>query len=370
MRLIVFSWRDPTHPRAGGSEVYLFNLLKHIEYLFDEVICYTSTYPGASKTGYIGQVKIVRTGHDYFPPYIALKAKEQLKKYNNFLILESINHVPFYTPILYPGHPVISIIYHTASTQLYIELPFLAPGIDFIERAITPLLYRHKTVIVPSKSTKQQLMKLGFSRVHIVAPGISCNIITHQAKKYAKKAHTLIYFGRIVKYKQIHHIIQALPSIKKEIPEIKLIIAGKINSTSYLNQLHQLITKLDIQNNVEIKTNVSEHEKIKLLTEAQIYITTSIREGWGIAVTEANACGTPAISYDVVGLRDSIIHDDTGLLVPYGDLGKLSQEILLLLNHEKLREKFSRNALVWSKRFSSEKTSEEFLTKIRNYIPT
>lgn len=367
MKLIVFSWRDPTHPRAGGSEVYLFNLFKYLENMFDDVICYTSTYPNAPKVGSIGKVKIVRSGYDYTPILIALKAKEQLTNTRDTLILENINHIPFYTPILYPGKPLVSIIHHTASTQLYIEAHILAPVIDFFERAITPLFYRHKTVIVPSKSTKQQLLKLGFREVQVVPPGIDYENLSTHSKKYRKKHHDLIYFGRIARYKQVDHVVRSLTFVKKDFPEVNLIIAGKVSSKSYLKQLRNLVMKLNLHENVEIKTNVSETEKIMLLSESLIYVTTSVREGWGIAVIEANACGTTAIAYDVPGLRDSIVHGKTGLLVPYGDIEALAKAVIHLFKHNELREGLSRNAIEWAKRFSCEKTAKEFITILNNY---
>ena len=45
----------------------------------------------------------------------------------------------------------------------------------------------------------------------------------------------------------------------------------------------------------------------------------SVKEGWGISNVEASACGTPTIAADSPGLRESVIQEETGLLVPYGD---------------------------------------------------
>jgi glycosyltransferase involved in cell wall biosynthesis len=61
---------------------------------------------------------------------------------------------------------------------------------------------------------------------------------------------------------------------------------------------------------------VSPQEKHRLMSEAHALLMTSVREGWGLVVTEASACGTPAIVYDVPGLRDSVRNESTGLVVP------------------------------------------------------
>ena len=51
------------------------------------------------------------------------------------------------------------------------------------------------------------------------------------------------------------------------------------------------------------------------MAEAHVLLMTSVREGWGLVVTEANACGTPAVVYNVPGLRDSVRNEETGLRI-------------------------------------------------------
>jgi glycosyltransferase involved in cell wall biosynthesis len=69
-------------------------------------------------------------------------------------------------------------------------------------------------------------------------------------------------------------------------------------------------------------------------------------------VTEANACGTPAIASDVPGLRDAVQDGQTGLLYRYGDIGDLAGKITLMLKDHDLRSRLSSNALAWAARFS------------------
>ena len=121
MKLVVFSWRDPSHPRAGGSEVYLFNILSRLEGLFDEIICFTSSYPRAKSFENQRDIKIYRFSLDYTPPLITLRSRKILRNLKDMLILENINHVPFFTPIVYPKNKIVSIIHHIAGSQLYIE---------------------------------------------------------------------------------------------------------------------------------------------------------------------------------------------------------------------------------------------------------
>ena len=366
---MVFSWRDLSHPRAGGSEVYLFNILKRLDGVFDEVICFTSSYSGAKRFENLSYVKVYRCGFDYMPPLITLKSTKFVKNGGDgTVILENINHVPFYTPMFYSRAQVMAIVHHIASLQAYIEAPVVAPLIDLLERGISPLIYRDIVIVAPSWSTATQLTNLGYRKVYVVPPGVNYEKLRSGLNVYEKKPHTIIYFGRIMRYKQIHHIIKALSIIRENILDVKLVIAGRVGSNRYLTYLQSLIDRLGLGNHVTIRTNVSEEEKIRLLTEAQVYVIASAREGFGMTVLEANACGTPAVGYDVPGLRDSIRHGETGILVPPGDVEALAEAVTTLLADDGFREKLSRNALEWSRRFSWDKTARDFITIVKGVI--
>ena len=92
-----------------------------------------------------------------------------------------------------------------------------------------------------------------------------------------------------------------------------------------------------------------------------------MKEGWGMTIIEAAACGTPAIGYDVPGLRDSIRHMETGILVPYGGIKALAKAMTMLVEDQKLWSKLAGNTLNWAKQFSWDKSAEEF-TKVINSI--
>ena len=84
-------------------------------------------------------------------------------------------------------------------------------------------------------------------------------------------------------------------------------------------------------------------------------------EGWGITVIEANAAGTPVIASDVNGLRDSVVHGQTGTLVPVKDVDAFAHAMIDFILDEKYRKTLSDNAYDWSKNFNWDKSSEQFL---------
>jgi glycosyltransferase involved in cell wall biosynthesis len=93
------------------------------------------------------------------------------------------------------------------------------------------------------------------------------------------------------------------------------------------------------------------------MARAHALLMTSAREGWGLVVTEANACGTPAIVYDVPGLRDAVINEETGLVVS-PDPERLADGMRRLWLDRTLYRSVTNRARDWSRDFSFDKAAE------------
>ncbi len=178
---------------------------------------------------------------------------------------------------------------------------------------------------------------------------------------YTKSKDPLIvYVGRIKAYKRLDHLIKSFKTVQDKVNNSKLIIAGKGDQ----KPLKKLSIELGIESSVEFYDEVSEEEKSRLLHQAWVFVTPSMKEGWGITVIESNACGTPAIAYDVPGLRDSVKYNYNGILVEDGNEKSLADTIATVLRDSSLRNNLSKNALEWSKQFSWDKSAEKFMEVI------
>ena len=116
--------------------------------------------------------------------------------------------------------------------------------------------------------------------------------------------------------------------------------------------------------NIEFFHNISDKDKLDLMKRAHAIIVTSVREGWGLIVTEANAMGTPAIGYKVAGLKDSIEEGVNGLFTEENNSYALSQTIIEFLKNKKLQTTISKSSLNSSKRYDWDKTATKFLEVI------
>ena len=113
---------------------------------------------------------------------------------------------------------------------------------------------------------------------------------------------------------------------------------------------------------------ISEMEKIKLLSEAYCVANSSMKEGWGITNIEANACGTPVISANVPGLRDSVQEGKSGLLYEYGNIQQFADKIISVLSNADLRKTLSEGAVNWAKRFSWDSSASLMLERCEQVI--
>src|SRR5439155_4848303 len=134
----------------------------------------------------------------------------------------------------------------------------------------------------------------------------------------------------------------------------KLWIAGD-GPRRYLQHLRDLTEWLGMGRDVEFFGRVSNEDKYRLMARAHALVLASAREGWGLVVTEANACGTPAVVYDVPGLRDSVRNGRTGLVVSPTPRA-LADGMLLLWNDGLLHKHLSTAAAIWSRSFTADRT--------------
>jgi glycosyltransferase involved in cell wall biosynthesis len=217
-----------------------------------------------------------------------------------------------------------------------------------------------------SQSTRLDLLSLGFKDVSIVHTAVDI-LPPPDAEK--ESVPTLIYLGRLTKSKRVDHALRAFKYVigglgrtdsgkKGKTGIAKLWIVG---SGSEEGSLRKLSRSLGISDSVEFFGKVDETMKARLLSRAHIALFPAVREGWGLVVLEANACGTPVIGYDVPGLRDSIVDNVNGFIVPSGDFSAMGEKALSLLADRKALSALSEKAKGYSKGFSWERCVDDFM---------
>ena len=159
-----------------------------------------------------------------------------------------------------------------------------------------------------------------------------------------------------------------MAQVVKEIPDARLSIVGN-GDPDYQNELKQLSAKLNLTKNIvfrEFGLRDSLQQKVQIMQEAWVLVFPSSREGFGLVVVEANACGTPTIATNVPGLRETV-----GMVIQVlctRDIDALANSIKRVLKDNELREKLSKRAFEWSMQFDWDKTSEKMLKVLEDIV--
>lgn len=351
MRILVINWQDITNPLGGGAEVHFHEIFSRVARLGHEVTLLCSGHPGAPAAEILDGIRIIRRGgRTTFNLTAFLTYMRELRTEPFDVVVDDLNKIPFLTP-LFVRRPLAGIVHHLFGTSIFREVnPAVASYVYAMER-LGLQVYRRSRMpfFVVSPSTRAELTGLGFppERLHLVH-----NCVDHAVHRPAparRSAAPLIgVVGRMKRYKCVDHVLRAFPAVRRVVPDVRLLVVGEGDDRP---RLEALAGELGLAGAVEFTGYVSQERKVELLQELWFGVTTSSKEGWGLTVLEANACGTPVIATDVPGLRDAVKDGETGVLVPFGDIPALERRMTELLLDPPQRERLVRGALAWAAEF-------------------
>lgn len=353
MNLLAFNWRDPRHPEAGGAELHLREILRRFVRDGARVLWLAERFPGAAPEDEIDGIRILRAG-SWYNAHLALGAlyRERLRKERFDLVLEDINKVPFYTP-LYVSSPVLAIVPHLFGATAFREASAPVAALVWAHESLIPFVYRHTPFLAISESTRDDLAARGIdrSRIAVARCGLTQTDYAVATAPAARTEPVVVFLGRLRKYKGAQHAIRAFPSVVARVPAARLRIVG---DGPYRDELEHMARALGIADRVQFLGSVSQPGKVEVLNEAQIAVCPSPKEGWGLTVIEANACGAPVVASRSPGLIESVRDGVTGLLTPHGDHAALADAIVRLLSDEPLRLRMADAAIAWAHTFDWE----------------
>lgn len=362
MKILIVNWQDIKNPLAGGAEVHLHEVFSRIARAGHEVTLFCSSFPGAPPEEALEGIHIIRRGGRYlFNFRFLFEYLSRFRKQQFDIVVDDMNKIPFFTP-LFVRKPIYGVTHHLFGRSIFLETNFiLASYVYWMERWAVALYKRRKIpFIVGSPSTERELRNAGFRSEDVTLINYGVDHVTHQFEGAVKCPSPLIgYFGRLKKYKSVDHLLHALPDVLKHVPNLKVLIVGEGDDRL---RLEQKTKELGLDGPVEFTGFVSVEKKIELLQQMWLKVTTSSKEGWGLTVIEANACGTTVLASNVEGLRDAVQDSETGLLYTYGDVDDLAKKMVQILTDEELRKRLTKNAIEWAKRFDWGRAAAETIT--------
>ena len=355
-KILFLNWRDQSNPQAGGAESYTEEIAQRFAQAGALVTLFTSMFRGAEETEERNGYRVVRRGGRFG---IYLAAARYLRRHANEFdaVVDFQNGIPFFAPLWAPAKmPVICVIHHVHQRQfdMYFRWPMNKIG-QVLEGRASRRVYRKLPFVAVSPSTRADMRKeLKFRNpIYIVPNGIELPR-PGNARRSAEPSIAVV--TRLVPHKQLHHLVEAVPNLLAKWPDLRVHIAG---SGPASEALAARVGQLGLEKVVDLPGRVSEEAKNRLLSEAWLTVAPSMAEGWGLTVMEASAVGTPAVAYDVPGLRDSVRHGVTGWLVQPGEtLAAAVSDAITELSDAERQRAVEAQAMRWAANFSWDSSAE------------
>ncbi len=339
-KALILNRRDIRNPLGGGAELYTYHLCLALKEIGYDVVWFSSYFKGAKSHEEYDGITILRKGNELTVHFHGL-VHALRNEYD--LVVDEFNGIGFFTFFMRNSILLIHQLYQEFWTA-EMGKPFFF--MSYVEKFFLRL-YRKKTTITVSPSTKEDLEALGFRNIHIIHNGIDPVEVSCEKERRL----TLMYLGRLRRTKNPEDAIRMFLEVKKQVHDAVLWVIGTGPLEAYLRSKYE-------SDEIVFLGYLPEQLKYERLCRGHILLVPSLREGWGIVVIEANMLGIPVIGYDVKGLRDSIKHGYNGFLVK--DVHQASETIVRLWRDCKLYENVSRNARIWASQFTWEETRRKF----------
>ena len=356
-RIHIFSWRDLADVEAGGSEVHAATVARLWAEAGVDVTLRTSYAQGHAPVITRDGYRVIRRAGRYliFPRAVA---SELIGRHGpSDALVEIWNGMPFLSPVWYRG-PKVVLLHHVHAEMWHMvlgdERPWAATLGDTLERRIAPFAYRRTPVVTLSSSSKDDIvdqLHLPAGNIEVVPPGID-PMFTPGGDNATDPL--VVAVGRLVPVKRYDQLIRAVAEARRREPRLSLTIVGEGYERE---QLDQLVLELDLTDWVTFAGRVSDGELVALYRRAWMVVSASSHEGWGMSLTEAAACGTPAVATRIVGHSDAVIDGETGVLVDPDDTIALGAAIADLIADNARRERLGTDALANAARFTWESTA-------------
>lgn len=360
MRILVFSWRDPKHPLAGGAEQVMHEHMKGWVKAGHPVTLFSSRFKDSSQNETLDGIQIIRDGYQYLVVqakgfFYYLKNKE---KYD--FLVDQFHGIPFFTP-LYSNKPKVAVIQETAREVWYLNpLPrpfnWIVGFIGYWGEPLIFLIYRTTKFITGSKSALEDVVKMGIPKENITV--IPHGVLVYKPSPFPQKEKrkTITFLGVLSKDKGIESALECFSLLNKR-GDFQFWVIGRPETESYIQRLQEIVKSLELQDKVKFWGYVDQKKKFELLAKSHVLVNPSSREGWGLVNIEANSVGTPVVAYRSRGLVDSVKEGVGGVITKSKDAKSLSDSILGLLD-DRYYTRLSRSSIEWADNFTWKKSSK------------
>ena len=364
----VLAWRDLDDVEAGGSELHIHEMARRWAAAGLDVTLRTSWAQGQPTEDIRDGYRVVRRAgrHMVFPRAAAAELFRRTGPRD--VLVEIWNGMPFLSPMWNRG-PRVIIIHHVHGEMWKMALgPRLGVLGELFERRVAPAFYRGSTIVTVSESSKRELVdELGLppDRIRVIPNGVDARYSPGPVTKEA--GPLVVAVGRLAPVKRYDVLVRAADIARRRLGlPLRLEIVGEGFERPLVESV---IDELDAGGWVSLRGSIDEADKIDLYRRAWVVASASAREGWGLSLTEAAACGTPAVASRISGHEDAVIDDVSGVLVP-GDPEALGAAMARVLGDDELRARLRQGALDRAAQLSWTAAATAFMRVVADEVTT
>jgi glycosyltransferase involved in cell wall biosynthesis len=357
VRILVVNWQDRLNPQAGGAEAHLHEVFGRLAARGHSVSLLVSGFRGAAQRERIDGMEVRRVGGRMtFGARAPAGFRRAFPKQSFDVVVEDLNKVPVFTPF-WVRAPVVLLVHHLFGSTAFREASLPVAAATWLLERPLPGLYRGLPLVAVSESTAQDLRGRGFPReeIAVIPNGVDLTRYSPDPRGERFPEPTVLYLGRLKRYKGVDLVLGAVARLRARGIGVRLLVAGK---GDHQPELLRLRDRLGLGDSAAFLGYVDEEEKLELLRRSWLHVLASPKEGWGIAILEAAACGTPSVASDSPGLRDSVRDGVTGLLAPHGDVEALTAALSALLEDPERRRRMGESARRFAEAFTWEASAE------------
>src|SRR3989338_4562749 len=309
--------------------------------LTDYMHGFQRTFSNCLKEEIIDGVRIIRRGNRFSVYLEAFFYYKNLPKKPQ-KVIEMVNTICWQTPLYVDEKSRIGYVNQLAKEVLFYEFTWPLSLAAYLLERFEYATYRNTKFICYSKSTREDLISFGIKEKNINIFPLGVDHDRYRKISNKNNDPLFVFVARLVKMKRAELPIKAMKKIVGKYPKAILCILGNGPDEK---RLQKLVVRENLEKNVKfinknnffVDKNVKDL-KVNLMQKAWALVLPSVKEGWGLVVTEAAACGTPAIVSNVTGLRDSVINGKTGIILsksPSED--ELAKTLINLIENYSLR---------------------------------
>jgi glycosyltransferase involved in cell wall biosynthesis len=334
--VLFVNWRDVTHPEGGGSERYVHRMAEGLAATGLRVTLFCAAHGSAPAEEEMNGVRVVRRGGRMS---VYLQALAYVRRHRAHLVVDVQNGLPF-ASTLATRAPVVNLVHHVHREQWPIVFGRVGGALGwFLESVVAPRVYRSSRYVTVSGATAEELVGLGVDadRLTIVPNGIEPAPPVAARRSPSPR---LVVLGRLVPHKRVEHALEVLARLRDQWPGLRLSVVG---DGWWEDELRAAAERLGVTDVVDFLGFVDEQAKHEELARAWVHLCPSVKEGWGLVVSEAGHHDVPTVGYrSAGGLRESVLDGRTGLLVE--DLDELTAAVERLLADDATRADLGRAA--------------------------